>query len=161
MKFLRSSLYLALACVLYSCSNQELAYNEKATELFLQEMKGIDDDQKAFADSNLVFHPTSGDLISLNIKAENIQSNSQRDIQNMNDLKPSEPAKTFHQSVLTYFGKIDHYGATAKKLIAADSVGKRALYTQLLNEYESLNQMPDEVLEIQKKYLNQVGLKAK
>jgi hypothetical protein len=143
------------------CSNQEFAYNEKTTELFLDEMKLIDDYQETFSDSNLVFRPDAVEVISLDTKAYNLQHNSQQAIENMNDLNPSEEAKSFHEAVLAYFNKIKAYGATAKKLLAADSVAKRPLYFRLKTEYEAINQMPDQVLSIQKRYLDRVGIKAK
>lgn len=161
MKIFKPLLLIAATVLLFGCSNQELAYNEKATSLFLQEMKSIDENNQAFTDTAKVFHPDMGDSISLNTKAENIVSNASADIQNMNDLKPSEQAKEFHQSVLDYFGKIKHYGETAQKLLAANSNDKQALYIQLNEEYKSLDRMPDQVLEIQKAYQDKVGLKAK
>ncbi|WP_460679943.1 hypothetical protein [Mucilaginibacter koreensis] len=149
------------ACVFYGCSNKELAYNEKTTDLFLNEMRQIDDVQKSFADSVKVLHADAGDLISLNMKAENTQNNARQDIQNMQDLKPSDAAKNFHESVLGYFGKIQQYGITAKAMLSAGGDKKAALYALLMNEYKALNQMPDQVLAMQKKYLDQAGLKAK
>jgi hypothetical protein len=161
MKISKLLFYLTLPSVFFGCSRQEFAYNEKATDLFLSEMKQIDEQQEVFSDSSVVFHPDAGKVISLNIKAENLINNSKRDLDNMADLKPSEPAKAFHQAVVAYFTQINQYGATAKKLLAADSTEKRSLFLQLRRTYETINQMPDQVLAIQKKYQNEVGMKAK
>lgn len=84
-----------------------------------------------------------------------------QDIQNMQELKPSDASKNFHESVLGYFGKIRHFGTTAKAMISAGTDKKVAPYAQLMDEYKALNQMPDQVLAMQKKYLDQAGLKAK
>lgn len=161
MKNIKPLFYLLLLFVFSACSNNELGYNEKTTSLFLDEMKQIDDVQTTFADSNLVLHADAGELISLNIKAENTENNAQQDIQNMNELKPSAAATEFNQGVVTYFTKIKNYGTTAKNLLSAGTDKKRAFYLQLMKQYQDLNQMPDQILEIQKQYLNKVGLKAK
>lgn len=160
MKKIKPLLCVLLLGVMSSCSNNESAYNEKATALFLDEMKKIDDVQKTFADSNVVLHPDAGETISLTTKAENTEENAQRDVQNMNDLKPSEAAKEFHAGVVFYFTKIKNYGTTAKQLMAATADKKQELYDHLMNQYKELNEMPNEVLETQKQYFSKAGLKA-
>lgn len=161
MKSLKSILLALLVCTLFGCSNPDFDYNESTSAVFLNEMKSIDELHQSFSDSGKVFHLSHGDQVSLKAKAESIENTAQQDIQYLNGLKPGVAAKEFHQAVNSYFSKIEHYGKTAQTLLSADLNKRKTIYLALMNEYEALNRMPDRTLEIQKEYLNKVGLHAK
>lgn len=84
------------------------------------------------------------------------------DLQNLADLKLSEDATAFHQGVVKYLQAINDYGKTAEKLVSTKEIGERKkLQQELGSKYQAINEQPDQVLSIQKEYLNKVGLQPK
>jgi hypothetical protein len=159
MKNIKPLFYMLLLCVISGCINPESNYNERVTSMFLHEMKQVDDLQSSFADSSNVFHADAAGSITLDTKAQGVMNVAQRDIQSMNDIKPSDAAKEFHKGVIAYFTRIKNYCATAKQLLDASADKKKDIYTQLMTQYQELNKMPDQLMEVQKNYQEKIGLK--
>ncbi|MDQ0966218.1 hypothetical protein QFZ20_001621 [Flavobacterium sp. W4I14] len=164
MKSLKPTLFFLSLIVLFSCnsSNNDYAYNEKVTSIFLQEMKQIDETDSVFRDTSKVYAKGFPDSILLSTKAENLINNSKMDLADIADLKPGKEAVKFNEGVIEYLIAINGYGKTAQGMLQAKTTDeKKKLHNQLMLAYEKLNTYPDRLLEIQKAYLNEVGLQPK
>ncbi len=164
MKPLKFALFSLPLMLLFSCksSSSDYAYNEKVTSIFLQEMKQIDETDSVFRDTSKVYSKEFQDSISLSTKAENLINNSKMDLANMADLKPGKEAVKFNEGIVAYLTAINAYGKTAEEMLMAKTIEeKKKLHNELTLKYEQLNNYPDRLLEIQKAYLNEVGLQPK
>jgi len=164
MKPLKPVLLSFSLILLFSCnsSNNDYAYNEKVTSIFLSEMKQIDETDSVFRDTLKVYAKGFGDSILLSTKAENLINNSKMDLANIADLKPGKEAVKFNEGVIAYLTAINDYGKTAQEMLQVKTTDeKKKLHNQLMLKYEKLNTYPDRLLEIQKAYLNEVGLQPK
>lgn len=164
MKSLKLALFSLSSMLLFSCtsSTSDYAYNEKVTSIFLSQMKQIDETDSVFKDTSKVYIKGFPDSISLSHKAENLINNSKMDLANLADLKPGKAAEKFNENVTAYLTAINDYGKTAKQMLQTKTINeKKKLHDQLMLKYEKLNTYPDRVLEIQKTYLNEVGLQAR
>ncbi|WP_293309698.1 hypothetical protein [Pedobacter sp. UBA5917] len=156
-------LFLSLS-LLFSCksSNADYAYNEKVTSIFLREMKQIDETDSVFRDTAKIYAKEFQDSISLANKAENLINNSKMDLADIADLKPGKEAVKFNDGIVAYLTAINAYGKTAEEMLKAKTIEeKKKLHSELTLKYEQLNAYPDRLLEIQKAYLNEVGLQPK
>jgi hypothetical protein len=164
MKSLKLALLSLSLILLFSCnsSNNDYAYNEKVTSIFLEEMKQIDETDSVFKDTLKVYAKGFGDSILLSTKAENLINNSKMDLANIADLKPGKEAEKFNEGVIAYLTAINDYGKTAQEMLQAKTTDeKKKMHDQLMLKYEKLNTYPDRLLEIQQVYLNEVGLQPK
>jgi len=164
MKSLKPTLFFLSLFMLFSCnsSNNDYAYNEKITSIFLSQMKQIDETDSVFRDTSKVYVKGFSDSISLAHKAENLINNSKMDLANIADLKPGKQAAKFNEGVIAYLTAINDYGKTAQEMLQVKTTyEKKKLHDQLMLKYEKLNTYPDSLLEIQKAYLNEVGLQPK
>ena len=155
--------FLASSFLLACGANNEYAYNEKTSSIFLRQMEQIDETHKSLLeDSSKIYKPEGTDTVFLNNKAKNTIANSQRAIEDLKLLKPSEEAAEFNNGVLQYFTAINQYGLNVRKMLDAKTVEeKKTLFFQLENRYKALNRMPDSLMEIQKTYFKKVGLAPK
>lgn len=164
MKPLKLALLSLSLILLFSCnsSNNDYAYNEKVTSIFLEEMKQIDETDSVFRDTSKVYAKGFGDSILLSTKAENLINNSKMDLANIADLKPGKEAVKFNEGVISYLTAINDYGKTAQEMLQVKTTEeKKKLHDQLMLKYEKLNTYPDRLLEMQKVYLHEVGLQPK
>ncbi|KRT14160.1 hypothetical protein ASU31_20680 [Pedobacter ginsenosidimutans] len=164
MKSLKPALLFLSLVLLFSCSssNNDYAYNEKVTSIFLREMKQIDETDSVFKDTSKVYAKGFPDSILLSTKAENLINNSKVDLVNIADLKPGKEAVKFNEGVIAYLTAINDYGKTAQEMLQVKTTDeKKKLHDHLMLKYEKLNTYPDSLLEIQKVYLNEVGLQPK
>jgi hypothetical protein len=163
MKFLKIALFFFSFGLLFSCTtNNDYAYNEKVTSIFLSEMKQIDETDSVFKDTSKVYAKGFPDSIFLSHKADNLINNSKIDLLDIARLKPSKAAAKFNEGVIQYLTAINDYGKTAKEMLhVKDLREKRRYYDQLTVKYEKLNTYPDQLLAIQKIYLQEVGLQPK
>ncbi|WP_293788090.1 hypothetical protein [uncultured Pedobacter sp.] len=164
MKSLKTALFLLSLLLLFSCtsSTSDYAYNEKVTSVFLSQMRQVDEADSAFKDTSKIYSKGFTDSIFLANKADNLVNNSKMELADIADLKPGKEAKKFNDEVVAYLEAITDYGETAKQMLNSKTVDERKkLHGQLMLKYEKLNTYPDRVLEIQKTYLNEVGLQPK
>ncbi|MBT2561481.1 hypothetical protein J7E50_11610 [Pedobacter sp. ISL-68] len=164
MKSLKPALFFLFLIMLFSCnsSNNDYAYNEKVTSIFLQEMKQIDETDSVFRDTSKVYAKGFPDSIFLSHKADNLINNSKIDLLDIARLKPSKAAAKFNEGVTQYLTAINDYGKTAKEMLHVKAIDeKRKYYDLLAVKYEKLNTYPDQLLAIQKVYLQEVGLQPK
>jgi len=163
MKFLKIILFCASLGLLLSCTNtDDYAYNEKVTSIFLSQMKQIDETDSVFKDTSKVYAKGFPDSILLSHKADNLINNSKNDLIDIARLKPTKAAAKFNEGVVQYLTAINDYGKTAKEMLNVKTVDeKRKYHDQLNTKYEKLNSYPDQLLAIQKAYLEEVGLQPK
>jgi hypothetical protein len=163
MKFFKIALLFLLFGMLFSCTNtNDYAYNEKVTSIFLRQMKQIDETDSVFKDTAKVYAKGFPDSIFLSHKADNLINNSKIDLTDISRLKPGKAASKFNEGVIQYLTAINDYGKTAKEMLQVKAIEeKRKYYDQLTVKYEKLNSYPDQLLAIQKVYLQEVGLQAK
>ena len=165
MKPLKLALLFLSLILLFSCNssnNNDYAYNEKVTSIFLGEMKQVDETNSVFRDTSKVYAKGFGDSILLSTKAENLINNSKMDLANIADLKSGKEAVKFNEGVIAYLTAINDYGKTAQEMMQVKTTDeKKKLHDQLMLKYEKLNTYPDRLLEIQKAYLHEVGLQPK
>jgi len=163
MKSLKITLFCAALGLLFGCTNtDDYAYNEKVTSIFLSEMKQIDETDLVFKDTSKVYAKGFPDSILLSHKADNLINNSKNDLLDIARLKPTKAAGKFNEGVIQYLTAINDYGKTAKEMLRVKANDeKRRYYNQLSAKYQKLNTYPDQLLAIQKVYLQEAGLQPK
>jgi len=163
MKFLKIALFFFSFGLLFSCkSTDDYTYNEKVTSIFLSQMKQIDETDSVFKDTSKVYAKGFPDSIFLSHKADNLINNSKIDLLDVARLKPTKAAARFNEGVIQYLTAINDYGKTAKEMLHVKAIEeKRKYYNLLAVKYEKLNTYPDQLLAIQKVYLQEAGLQPK
>ncbi len=160
MNFLKLALLFLSLILFFSCnSSNDYAYNEKATSIFLRQMRQIDETDSVFKDTTKIYSKGFPDSISLLSKADNLVNNSEMELSDMTALKPGKEAKKFNDGVVAYLKAINDYGKTAQQMLRTNASNeKKKLHEQLMLKYEKLNTYPDRLIAIQKLYLQEVGL---
>lgn len=163
MKNLTFAFLILVTGLISACgANNDYAYNEKITNVFLGQMKEIDETDSVFKDTTKIFAADFADSIILSTKAQNLISNSNIALSDVAALKPGKAAAKFNEGIVQYLKLINDYGLTAKKMLETKPVEEqKKLHAQLMLKYAQLNVYPDRLLEMQKIYLNEVGLQPK
>ncbi|MDF2516018.1 MAG: hypothetical protein K0R59_1314 [Sphingobacterium sp.] len=151
------------AFALTSCGgNLDFGYNEKIADLFYQCKEKLDESYNKLLEGaydvdkadELSYEMTLKEVQALNSYIKGIKSE-------VNALTPSESAKSFHSTIMTYMTRIaDGYGPLLIKYVDEQKKGARqALLRDITDERAKITVLADTCLEKQVEFLNRVGIK--
>lgn len=151
-------LVLILFTALMSCSKKEFGYNEKMSSLFLNCMEEVDENYERL---NSGSYDGDKEFELKNAKRIATYTSEMRD--ESKDLIPSDDAKPFHNEVLRYFDMIEkqYVPLFVSYVEATDANTKIALKAQIASKYKDLEQQATTTQEVQRVYLEKVGLTVK
>lgn len=159
-----NSKFLILLCALFffeACGNKDYGYNQKSADNFLKVMEKLDESHESLTSKR--FKPG---IDSADVKNSDWQDAAGKVeyinnvIENTNELKHSQKAKVFHTQVLKYYNdvKSNYYGTLKKYLLAKDAAQQSSFYEQLIAIRKTLTEEENKSLEIQNKFLKDLGI---
>ncbi|WP_293946530.1 MULTISPECIES: hypothetical protein [unclassified Sphingobacterium] len=146
-----------------SCGdNLEFGYNEKITDLFYGCKEKLDESYNKLLEGG--YDVGKADELSYEMKLKEAQALSSyvKGIKSeINELKPSEAAKSFHSTTVAYMTRIvDGYGTLLIRYVDEQKTGARhVLLRDITDEKNKITALADTCLEKQVKFLNKVGIK--
>ncbi len=160
--FKKFLVFVSVAIVLVSCGGRnEYAYNEKTANLFLMVMEHVDNTHKKLQDGGFEPGLESSQFSGPVTKpADQLIQFIEQSENELNALTPSEEAKEFDGEVKKYFNdvKTKYYTEIRNYLQEKDTAKQKEIYQNLEKIYHDLSLRPDQVLEVQKKYMKKTGL---
>lgn len=159
-----------LVVVLASCGKKaEYLYNESLARLYYQESGYLEGVHNNWAEGNYetqyeqnINNPTGLLYNAIATDIKNLENNTNGVTKEFELLSPSEKAKAMHEKTQEYFMMIStDYLNTLKAYAAIDCDcphQKDSIGTLLNSTYDRISTIEDEMLDAQRKYLEEIGM---
>jgi len=160
MKIAKRHILISSLLFLSACNNrQDFAYNEKVSSEFLSAMNVLDDYQKDITQGN--YKNLNEQIIASRVNTiENIIKGMDENINDSKEIEHSKNADEFAEGLADYYTKQKAYYQLVKNYITqTDSTEQNKIQNQINEAYDSLNTIPDKLLEVQKEFLKKSGIK--
>ncbi len=147
---------------LTSCGgNLEFGYNEKMASLFYSCKDKLDESYGKLLEGEYDADKTDESSFEMKLKEAQALCSYIKGIKSeVNELRPSEAAKSFHSMTVHYITRIaDGYGTLLIKYVDEQKKGARqALLRDITDEKGKIAVLADECLEKQVEFLHKVGI---
>jgi len=162
---MKTKLFAALivAIVLTACSSkQDYGYNEKMASLFLSCMDKVDETYAKLQDGGYNAIKDNDISYEMNLKDAKGKIKYVNQIKGEADsLAHSALADEFHASAIGYMNEIaeGYFPLLVKYVEEQDSTTRQSIYKEITLKKEQLEQMADQSMAVQTKFLNSAGIK--
>ncbi|WP_448678609.1 hypothetical protein [Pseudomonas nicosulfuronedens] len=140
------------------CPSSDLKYNEVVTSAFLQNVHRIDRDMERLINGD--FEPGHAEALKMHAQSPAAHLGElEQSLNQVQQLPHSEEAGKFASSLSRYYElQINYYQQLKRYVESQDKAGKEALAQNLNNTYQALRPLPEQILAVQKQFLERSGL---
>lgn len=152
-------LLFLLSLTLSACSpSSDLKYNEVVTSAFLQNVQRVDQDMERLINGD--FEPGHADTLTMRTLSPAAHLGElEQNLNQVQQLQHSEEAGKFASSLSRYYElQISYYQQLKRYVETPDKAGKEVLAQNLNNTYQALRPLPEQILAVQKQFLERSGL---